>query len=646
MAIAVDASSSFTDGGATQDPYTSGSFTPPNGAQIFVCASSFATSGDDNSEIVVTGTVLIWTRVANAFLDQLNFGGSCAPPPIAFYTATGTGVSITVTQECVDGLGFSHVQGIWVLTGAHATTPVIDADTFTGLGAASITMTATAAGQYALFGMCDWGNSLNTPVEADANMTTRYANASADIQASFCGDLVSTGAGAITIGTNVLGLPQGTNAVAVLIQAAAAGTNANAEAATLTMIANAAAASVAANAGPATLTIAANGPSENVAPSAGLASATMTAEIPAASVGVSPAPALLAVTAATAAASAGASAETAAITFAAPTAAAAIAPAAGAAALAVTAQDAVIPVTAQAQVATFTVGAPDSHANIAAAGLGLASIGFTAFNPQAGNITSMSTDFSPCDWDPIQCCVWPTGSEAVTGYARQAATEVLWQESGQRYGLCEITIRPCRRQCDGGGWPFMDRWYEWAGGMWPRPLLFNGLWFNIACGGCPGSCSCTVLEEVLLPGVVSSISQVKVDGVILPSTAYRLDNNQLLVRVDGGSWPYCQDMAAADTQPDTFSVTFTFGEVPPVIGRQAVGQLMCALARECMGEDCRLPANVTSLVRQGVAIELDADFLKRFNFVSLFLRYANPAGLQAAPGIYDPDAQSFRRAGA
>lgn len=306
---------------------------------------------------------------------------------------------------------------------------------------------------------------------------------------------------------------------------------------------------------------------------------------------------------------------------------------------------ATVSVTGFASTADIAVTAHGPGGSATADGLGIASIGVTAYNAAASNMTRMPTDFSPCDWDPIQCCVWPTGSEAVTGYARQSATEVLWQKSGQRYGLCEITIRPCRRSCGSGSWPFMDRWYEWSGGMWPRPLLYNGLWFNVACGGCPGGCSCTSLEEVLLPGVVSSVSQVKVDGVILSSSSYRLDDNQLLVRTDGGSWPHCQDMAAADTQPGTWSVTFTFGEVPPVIGRQAVGQLMCALARECMGEDCRLPANVTSLVRQGVSIELEADFLKRFNMVNLFLDYANPAGLIAAPGIYDPDAQMFRRAG-
>jgi hypothetical protein len=543
-------------------------------------------------------------------------------------------------------LGFAHVQGIWVLTGAHATTPVIDSDTFTGTGAASITMTATAAGQYALFGMCDWDGA-ETPVEADAAMTTRKAGfTTGEVQTHFLGDLVSTGAGAITIGTNVLSAPQGTNAVAVLIQAAATGTDAAAEVATLTVIAANGAASVGASAGSAGITGAANGPSEAIAPTGGSAAVTVTANDVDAAVGVSASPATLTIAAESATASTGVSAGAATMTVTAPAAAASVAPAAAPAMVAFAALDAVIPVNALAEVATFGVTANNAGANIAPAGIGIASIGMTAYNPSAGNIAGMSTDFSPCNWDPILCCTWPTGSEAVTGNAISAATEVLWQKSGQRYGLCEMTIRPCRRACGGGSWPFMDRWYEWSGGMWPRPLLFDGMWFNIACGGCPGTCSCTILEEVLLPGVVSSVSQVKVDGVILPTTAYRLDDNQLLVRIDGGRWPYCQDMAAADTQPDTFSVTFTFGEVPPIVGRQAVGQLACSLARECMGEDCRLPANVTSLVRQGVSIELEADFLKRLTFVSLFLDYANPAGLIAAPAVYDPDAQYFRRAGA
>ena len=271
MAIAVDATSSWTDGGLTQDPYTSGSFTPPNLSKIFVCASSFAQSGDDSSIIQVSGTVLTWAAVTDAHLDQLTNGAACAAPPIGFWTATGTGASITVTQECIDGLGFSHVQGIWVLTGAGS---VIDVGTFTGLGAASISLDATAAGQIALFGMIDWDNNADTPAKSNASMTTRKAGFTAgEVQAHYLGDFFTTGSGAFSVGTNVLGSPQGTNAVAILIDAAASSTNANAGSAAGAGTVSAASAAVAPSAGSASAAAAGNAVTASVAPSGGLASA-------------------------------------------------------------------------------------------------------------------------------------------------------------------------------------------------------------------------------------------------------------------------------------------------------------------------------------------------------------------------------------
>lgn len=276
----------------------------------------------------------------------------------------------------------------------------------------------------------------------------------------------------------------------------------------------------------------------------------------------------------------------------------------------------------------------------------VALITMTAPNPTtSSNISSMSTDFGPCEWPLLQCAVWPTGSEAITGNAIAAATEVLWQKTAQRYGVCEMTIRPCKETC-GDSWPFFDSWWRWDGGLWPRPLLYNGLWFNIACGGCPGSCSCTVLEQVRLPGPVNTVTQVKINGVVLNPAAYRLDDNQYLVRRDGGRWPPCQNMSLDDTEEDTWSITFTWGEEIPIIGQQALGQLANVLVRECMGEDCKLPRNIQSLVRQGVTIQLPEDWLRGLTFVDLFLNYANPKGLIGAPGIYDPDAQNYRRAGA
>lgn len=575
----VDASSTFSNGGATQDPYVGPSFTPPNGSTIYAAVWAFATSGDDNSEMGVSGGALTWTRVVG--LDQLHNGGSVAPPPIAFFTATGTGVPIQLTQECIDGLGFAHVQCVWVLTDAGA---LLDTGTFTGLTAASITMTATAAGQLALFAMVDWGNSADVPVEADAAMTTRLALANADIQSSFGGDLFSSGAGPITVGTQLLANPQGTNAIAVLIDAASSGTIADAQVSVVAITPPAATA--------------------GVSSTPGAAAAAISAPAITATVAATPTPAPAAFTAPTATA----------VTV------------------------------AQAGVAGIGVGANGVASSVAAGAL-VATVDVNAYNATGpSTITGMSTNFGPCEWPLIQCASWPTGSEAVTGNAVSAATEVLWQKTAQRYGLCDLTIRPCRQSC-GDGWPW-DSWWQWGGGMWPRPLLYNGMWFNITCGTCPGTCSCTALEQVELPGPVNEVTEVKINGVVLAPTSYRLDDNRMLVRTDGGRWPHCQDMSQPDTEDDTWSITIVLGEEVPIIGQQALGQLANMLARECVGEDCKLPKNIASLVRQGITVQLNDDWLRRLTFVDLFIGYANPNNLIGAPAIYDPDAQPYRRAGA
>jgi hypothetical protein len=257
----------------------------------------------------------------------------------------------------------------------------------------------------------------------------------------------------------------------------------------------------------------------------------------------------------------------------------------------------------------------------------------------------------PCaPWDPIWCtaCDLPTGSEAVTGAAVQAATEILWEQSNQRFGPCEVTIRPCRRDCNGGGWPFADQWWEWGGNSgWPRPLLYAGVWSNVTCGSCPGTCSCGTLEEAILPAPVYQVVRVLVDGSPLVTGAYRVDDNRILVRTDGGRWPICQALDLPDTAVGTWSVTVQVGEPVPTIGRQAVGELACEIARACMGEECRLPANIASLARQGINISFPAgqDVAERLYFVGLFLDTYNPGRLRGRAQVYDVDGPSFRRVG-
>jgi hypothetical protein len=260
----------------------------------------------------------------------------------------------------------------------------------------------------------------------------------------------------------------------------------------------------------------------------------------------------------------------------------------------------------------------------------------------------------PCaPWDPIWgACTLPTSSPCATGDLVQAATEVLWNATAQQFGLCPVTVRPCRRDCYPGVWSG-PRWFaigQWSSyGGWPRSMWADTGWVDAACGGCAGGCSCTSLSEALLPAPVYDVTEVLLDGQVLAPSAYRVDDNRLLVRVDGGMWPACQDLALPATAAGTWQVSVRVGQPVPVLGRQAVGELACEMAKACAGEDCLLPANVVSLVRQGVSVQFPArdaaSLAARGYFGGLFVQTFNPHKLPGRPAVYDVDGPGFRRAG-
>lgn len=269
------------------------------------------------------------------------------------------------------------------------------------------------------------------------------------------------------------------------------------------------------------------------------------------------------------------------------------------------------------------------------------------------------TNYGPCSaWTPIWTCDVSTASPAMTGYAAQAATEIVWALSGRQFGLCSVTLRPCRKSC-------MDTtWWSTFGGTWYGESAWGlangygyayagpwGYWTDIACGQCLGSCTCTEISEVDLPSPVSSIVTVKMDGTPMVTGAYRLDNDHLLVRTDGLKWPRCNDLTKDDTQPGTWSITALYGQDVPVGGQLAVGEMACEIMRAMRGEDCRLPAGVQSIARQGVTINFpDAgEFLKEgrtgFDLTDRFLSAVNPYHLTARSRVYSVDRPAHRRTG-
>lgn len=262
----------------------------------------------------------------------------------------------------------------------------------------------------------------------------------------------------------------------------------------------------------------------------------------------------------------------------------------------------------------------------------------------------------PCaPYDYVLRCPLPTGSDAVvTGYAVEAASEILYYATGQRFDACQVTLWPCRRGCDTAGpWLYNPPgWWEW--GSSPRPALIQGSWYNIVCGTCGDNCSCTSLSEVNLPGPVASVVQVTVDGSILvPGVDYRLDNYRTLVRLGGAQWPFCNNLAVPVTGSGAWTVTAVYGEPLPRLGELAMGELIGEIVKDFNCEDCSLPVGVTELTRQGMSMTLEAvedltqSDLYNLKYVRRFIHTFNPHRLQATAYMPDLDGtdDQFRAVG-
>lgn len=196
---------------------------------------------------------------------------------------------------------------------------------------------------------------------------------------------------------------------------------------------------------------------------------------------------------------------------------------------------------------------------------------------------------TPCEWPTLgcdTCCdldVPPDIAEATAASAKQW----LWEATKRRFGNCPVTIRPCLPDCHFGTSTAWVPWRDPVGG-----------WVNVGCGRCGNSCSCGGrVSEVILP-TVGEVLSVEIDGVEMSAEDWRLDNKRHLVRLDG-DWPRCQDLAA---DPPTWAVTYTPGLPVPEMGQLAAGQLACQLARRACGQKCDMPANATTITRQGVTV--------------------------------------------
>lgn len=249
----------------------------------------------------------------------------------------------------------------------------------------------------------------------------------------------------------------------------------------------------------------------------------------------------------------------------------------------------------------------------------------------------VATGYSGCEWPVDPACLgsaWEDMDPDTQERATALAGSTLRRLTGYRVGGCPVTVRPCRASCldrmvTPGYWSMIGPFY---------PLNLGGVWVN-SCG-CRGDCSCDALCDVTLPGPVGAVYSVKVDGAEV--TDYMISGNTIVwTGATDCPWPVCQDLTAADDQPNTFSVTYLNSYPVDGLGSYAAGVLAFEYAQACTGGKCRLPSNVTAVTRQGVSFEVASgsfpDGFTGIREVDAFIALWNPRAVRQVTSVWTPD---------
>lgn len=266
-----------------------------------------------------------------------------------------------------------------------------------------------------------------------------------------------------------------------------------------------------------------------------------------------------------------------------------------------------------------------------------------AFSPAFGATmgpVAISRTCIPVDWSCLGEEALAALDPGVQARAEQFAQISLRILTGFQVGGCPITVRPCV-----GGCAQRRTWVS-VESAWMFPYILDGKWYNTC--GCLSirGCSCSALTQIRLHGPVAIVSEVKVDGEVLDSDMWRLDNYNTLVRVSGPAWPTCQDMTAEDSEVGTMSVTYVQGAEVDATGAFVAGLLAKEFVDLCTKGSCSLPSGVTQVTRRGATMEFGADIFPNnrtgIQAVDIWVRQFNPYGVKAPARVFSPDRPAYR----
>lgn len=247
-------------------------------------------------------------------------------------------------------------------------------------------------------------------------------------------------------------------------------------------------------------------------------------------------------------------------------------------------------------------------------------------------MSSVVPEFAGCPWPVDPACLsedWDAYEDFVRERAVALASATLSRLTAYRVGQCPVTVRPqpVRNMC------LLPAHYGQPG-YWLSALGVYGSVWNMR----P-----TQPWSIPLPGPILRLDEVKIDGVVRNLADFRVDDRTRLVWQGDGPipWPKDQDLRLADTEPNTFSVKYLNTHPVDSLGAYAAGVLAMEYAKACEGKKCRLPAGVTSIVRQGVSMEITQgafpEGVTGIREVDAFIGLWRPPGSPARPSrVYVP----------
>lgn len=244
-----------------------------------------------------------------------------------------------------------------------------------------------------------------------------------------------------------------------------------------------------------------------------------------------------------------------------------------------------------------------------------------------------------CVWEADPACLgdrWESLDGEQKQRALMLATSSLQALTYYRVGTCPITIRPVpdRPSCGCSFHPHMES---------------DGRWYN----HCAHRGPIRPLGEIDIPGPVGYIDEFLIDGqpVDFSDGNWRLDDGHLLVWQGEGTCPIParQDLNKPDTEPGTYSITYSQSYPVGEDGQIAVALLALEFAEACKPKGkCSLPRGVTNVVRNGVTFTVDAGLfvngLTGIQVVDAFITKWAPVGSPSRNAvIFDPSKAAPRR---